>query len=384
MKELSLINCRLDQRYEIREQLGRGSYAEIYVARDLFASPRSPHSTVVLKALNVFLQNDLDEALERTLVQNFQNEAVALDRVRHPNIISRLGHGTARDLEGTVFHYLVLEYLAGGDMQQLLRSRKLSCSEAVSHIEQVCSGLGHAHGCGIIHRDIKPQNLLLSADHVTKIADFGVARDSSIDSPITRVGTNAYAPPEHSPLGTGSNGDTRLTPASDIYSLGKTIYAMLAGESPRRFANTQITELPESIGGEEWADGLLAVLKRATEIKPAARYQTVAELWRDLSGVFESIQGDGPATVLSSTDPKPHVSRGYSPIAPAGPSFESRSALIGATTRFQVQQTGLLTDTNFSAPIPEPSAVLDVPSIQPAAKPVVVSSARRGAPCCGA
>ncbi len=115
MRELSLNNSRLDKRYDIREQLGRGSYAEIFVARDTLASPQSPHTLVAIKALNVFLQDDLDLDLERTLVENFQNEAVALDRVRHPNIISRLGHGTARDLQGTVFHYLVLEYLEGGE-----------------------------------------------------------------------------------------------------------------------------------------------------------------------------------------------------------------------------------------------------------------------------
>ena len=114
MRELSLDNCRLDKRYDIQRGLGRGSYAEIFVAHDILASPSSPHKSVVIKALNVFLQDDLDPDLERTLVENFQNEAVALDRVRHPNIISRLGHGTARDLRGTVFHYLVLEYLEGG------------------------------------------------------------------------------------------------------------------------------------------------------------------------------------------------------------------------------------------------------------------------------
>src|SRR6187549_1512198 len=126
MKELSLNNCRLDRRYDVREQLGRGSYAEIYLAKDNLASPQSPHSQVVIKALNVFLQNDLDADLERTLVENFQNEAIALDRVRHPNIISRLGHGTARDLRGMVFHYLVLEYLPGGDLSKACREKALS------------------------------------------------------------------------------------------------------------------------------------------------------------------------------------------------------------------------------------------------------------------
>src|SRR6476620_4950947 len=115
MKELSLINCRLDKRYDVRDGLGRGSYAEIYLAKDILASPQSPHSRVVIKALNVFLQDDLDDDLERTLLENFQNEAAALDRVRHPNIISRIGHGTARDLQGMIFHYLLLDYLPGGD-----------------------------------------------------------------------------------------------------------------------------------------------------------------------------------------------------------------------------------------------------------------------------
>src|SRR5580765_698186 len=133
MKELSLNNCRLDKRYDVRDQLGRGSYAEIYLARDVLASPQSPHSQVVIKALNVFLQDDLDTDLERTLVENFQNEAVALDRVRHPNIISRLGHGTARDLNNTVFHYLVLEYLAGGDLQKATKHKRFSPRQAFKY-----------------------------------------------------------------------------------------------------------------------------------------------------------------------------------------------------------------------------------------------------------
>src|SRR3954469_11884657 len=138
MRELSLINCRLDQRYDIREQLGRGSYAEIYLAHDILASPQSPHKEVVIKTLNVFLQDDLDPDLERTLVENFQNEAIALDRVRHPNVISRIGHGSARDLTGTVFHYIVIEYMAGGDLQGYIRRNKLDLTKALDYIEQTC------------------------------------------------------------------------------------------------------------------------------------------------------------------------------------------------------------------------------------------------------
>jgi serine/threonine protein kinase len=110
MSELKLQHSRLDGRYDILECLGRGSYAEIYVANDNAAIEGAPR-TVVIKALNLHLQEETDAELERTLVANFQNEAVALDRVRHPNVINRLGHGTAIDLAGTTFHYIVLEYL---------------------------------------------------------------------------------------------------------------------------------------------------------------------------------------------------------------------------------------------------------------------------------
>src|SRR5215470_11267171 len=120
MTGLRLLQCRLDARYDIEECLGRGSYAEIYAATDRAATDER-FRKVVVKALNVLLQGYQDPELERTLIQNFQNEAIALDRVRHPNIISRLGHGTAIDLSGTAFHYIVLEYLSGGDLAALAR-----------------------------------------------------------------------------------------------------------------------------------------------------------------------------------------------------------------------------------------------------------------------
>lgn len=329
MQELSLKNCRLDQRYNILEQLGLGSYAEIYIARDTLASPQSPHSQVVIKALNVFLQNDLDTDLERTLVENFQNEAIALDRVRHPNIISRLGHGTARDLRGTIFHYLVLEYLPGGDLANLCRRERLSLKQALNFLEQVCSGLGHAHENGIIHRDIKPQNLLLTKDHETvKIADFGVARFSHTDSPITRVGTNVFAPPEHSPMLSDTTGKltiTELTPAADIYSLAKSVYVLITGESPRFFANQPINELPFAFRQEDCAAELLHILNKATLNNPRERYQNVNEFWQALSRLYKFTQTREIVTQVTPRKeiPQPHVSRGYTPIAPQKPRFNT-------------------------------------------------------------
>jgi serine/threonine protein kinase len=291
MSELKLQQSRLDGRYDILDCLGRGSYAEIYVANDNAAAEGQPR-TVVIKALNVYLQDAPDVELERTLVANFQNEAVALDRVRHPNVINRLGHGTAIDLAGTTFHYIVLEYLPGGDLFALTKTRPLSLQRALFYLEQVCSGLAHAHKCGVIHRDIKPQNLLLTADQqIVKIADFGVARIDAGDGAITRVGTNIYSAPEHNPLMQTGQLDTsglrlphdHLTPAADIYSLAKTTYTLLAGESPRRFAQHAVTELPQHIRESFWSNSVLRVLEKATQNRPEARYQTVEEFWDDIA-----------------------------------------------------------------------------------------------------
>src|SRR5436309_15687936 len=140
MTELKLLQCRLDARYDIEDCLSRGSYAEIYVAHDRAATDER-FRKVVIKALNVLLQGYQDPDLERTLIQNFQNEAIALDRVRHINIISRLGHGTALDLNGTAFHYIVLEYLGGGDLSALSRRERLELNRALLYLQQVCGGL---------------------------------------------------------------------------------------------------------------------------------------------------------------------------------------------------------------------------------------------------
>jgi serine/threonine protein kinase len=291
MTELKLLQCRLDGRYDIEDCLGRGSYAEIYIARDRAATDERFHE-VVIKALNVLLQGYQDPELERTLIQNFQNEAIALDRVRHPNIISRLGHGTAIDLTGVAFHYLVLEYLGGGDLAKLRRHTTLTLDRALFYLQQICAGLAHAHECGVIHRDIKPQNLLLTADHETiKIADFGVARLEAAEGAITRVGTNIYAAPEHNPLlqtsalETASLSSAHLTPAADVYSLAKTAYTLICGLPPRAFAHHPISELPDPLAAEPWAPSLLAVLERATQTRPQDRYQSVNDFWDDLNDV---------------------------------------------------------------------------------------------------
>jgi hypothetical protein len=160
----------------------------------------------------------------------------------------------------------------------------------------------------VIHRDIKPQNLLLTADkEIVKIADFGVARLDANEGAITRVGTNIYSAPEHNPsMHTGQLSTTGLrtpaadflTPAADIYSLAKTTYTLLAGESPRRFAQHAISDLPESVKETFWANPVLRVLEKATQSRPEQRYQTVEEFWDEIADA--SLPPTRPLTMVTA------------------------------------------------------------------------------------
>src|SRR5215203_539261 len=380
MSELKLQQCRLDGRYDVLDCLGRGSYSEVYVARDAAAHEGGP-SLVVIKALNTHLQGMPDPDLERTLIENFRNEAIALDRVRHPNIISRLGHGTAIDLQGRTFHYLVVEYLPGGDLQTLVLRRPLPLDGALFYLEQVCKGLGHAHKHGVIHRDIKPQNLLLTADqHTIKIADFGVAKIEAAEGAITRVGTDVYAAPEHHPLAVTGPLDTtslsrprpvQLTPAADVYSLAKTTYMVLTGVAPRRFSQKPLTQLPQEFAAEDWSQYVLRVLERATQTNPLKRHQTVEEFWRELRDATMAQtrplrRPDGGAAGSGEPDERGHRndsgSRDFTPAPPPAPPFDrqSRSASSTGRHRFVVPigsagpaATAVVTEFD-SAPSPAP------------------------------
>lgn len=351
MSELKLQQCRLDGRYDVLDCLGRGSYSEVYVARDAAAHEGGP-SLVVIKALNTHLQGMPDPELERTLVENFRNEAIALDRVRHPNIISRLGHGTAIDLSGRTFHYLVVEYLPGGDLQALVLRRPLPLDGALFYLEQVCKGLAHAHKHDVIHRDIKPQNLLLTADqHTIKIADFGVAKIEAAEGAITRVGTDVYAAPEHHPLAVTGPLDTtslsrprpaQLTPAADVYSLAKTTYMVLTGEAPRRFSQKPLTQLPQEFASAEWAQYVLRVLERATQTNPTRRQQTVEEFWRELRDATMAQtrplrRPDGGVAGQGEPDERGHRddsgSHSFTPSPPPAPTFDRESRAADNTGR---------------------------------------------------
>ncbi|MEY4166725.1 MAG: hypothetical protein RIR52_549 [Acidobacteriota bacterium] len=378
MRELKLENSLVDNRYEITDRLSQGSYAEIYVARDR----QSGGMEVVIKALNPNLQGTPDADLERTLVENFQNEAMALDAVRHPNIILRLGHGTAADLRGTTFHYMVLEYLPGGDLLKLCRRRPgnaLKIEEALFFFRQVCEGLAYAHSRGIIHRDLKPNNFLLSADQrIVKIADFGVAKMTAglmEDAEVTRVGAQVYAPPEHHPERQAQS--MPLTEAADIYSLAKSFYTVVVGRSPGQFNCAPITKLPDEVGEQPWGPALARVLRRATDDRPAERYPSVVEFWSDLAGVVGAETGDDAERTL--VRPRLAVNPGALPESPGQPEFEAN--LAGGLT---VQEPAVI--IGLDEPVTPPGAkppvqvVIELPSAKAGGSRVAVAGRSRRRP----
>ncbi|HEX4948164.1 MAG TPA: serine/threonine-protein kinase, partial [Blastocatellia bacterium] len=376
MPQLKLENSLVDDRYEVRERLSLGSYAEIFVARDRRANGQE----VVIKALNTHLQGTPDSDLEKTLIENFQNEAVALDAVRHPHVILRLGHGTAADLNGVPFHYLVLEYLPGGDLLKVCKERPgnaLDLQGALFYFKQACEGLAYAHSKGVIHRDLKPNNLLLSRDRsMLKVADFGVAKIAHEDNAeITRVGADIYAPPEHHP--DESRGHVgRLTASADIYSLAKSFYTVLSGRAPSQFNRRPITSLPDSLCEQPWAGSLLCVLQRATADSPRDRYATVIEFWSELANVATKTQPaasfvtpeDDATRVRAKELPKElkeelKVAPPNMPAKPAQPEFssllEADPANITTSTPTSIPAVGERRKivVNFEPPKSEPPAV---------------------------
>lgn len=283
MNELKLDGKIIGDQYQIRGKISSGSFAEVFVARNL----RSDAQNVVFKALNTSLQGPSNYDLDVLLQDNFDQEALILETISNPHIISMLDSGEDADLDNRVFPFIILEYMEGGDLLRFSRDQaasRLDLGQTLNYFRQICDGLSHAHERGIIHRDLKPNNLLLSADHQSvKIADFGIAKFMSDEiAEITQIGTDLYSPPEHSPTSTEATVGG-LTATADVYSLAKSCFALICGRTPSEFARKPITVLPPAIREYPWAGSLLDILKRATESLVEARYGSVSEFWNDLA-----------------------------------------------------------------------------------------------------
>src|SRR5437660_2051735 len=202
-------------RYRIEGRLGVGGMSTVHLAFD-----QRLERYVALKLLAEHLADD------PTFVSRFRREALAAARLVHPNIVQVFDFGFD---EGQHQHFIVMEHVPGHSCAELLRDRgHLDVDQAVEIIIQSCRGLDYAHRNGVVHRDVKPGNLLVSEADVVKLADFGIARatdQSSITQVGSVLGTAAYLAPEQ------ARGE-EAGPQADIYSLGVVTYQLMSGRLP--------------------------------------------------------------------------------------------------------------------------------------------------------
>ncbi len=276
-------------RYELGERLGLGGMSTVQVAFDTRLE-----RYVAVKLLAEHLADDAQ------FVTRFRREAMAAARLVHPNIVQVYDFGLD---EPSGRHYIVMERIVGPSGAQVLRDRgHLPIDEAVDWIAQSCRGLEYAHRNGLVHRDVKPGNLLLSeADGTIKLADFGIAKATSDESSITQVGsvlgTAAYLAPEQA-------AGEEAGPAADLYGLGVVAYQLLSGRLPYEAASLtelalkQQREVPPPLHHVDPSipPALAVAVERALALTPGERYASADDMRAAIVDGARGIGPDGDAT----------------------------------------------------------------------------------------
>ena len=273
-------------RYEITGELGRGAMGVVYKAMDPTIG-----RVVALKTMRL----DVHGLDAQEMVRRFQNEARASGVLNHPNIVTIYDAG-----ERDGIFYIAMEFIEGTTLHELLAEKRVLPTEEVLQLaRQICRGLDYAHSNGIIHRDVKPANIMITANGTVKIMDFGIAKSGGQVTNTGQVlGTPNYMAPEQVK---GRPLDGR----SDLFSLGVILYEMLTGEKP--FVGQNVTTIIYKIVNENPITprdldvtvhpGLSAIVTKALAKAPDDRYQTGADLVRDL----ENYKLAGPARSGSTT-----------------------------------------------------------------------------------
>jgi hypothetical protein len=291
-------------RYRIEGRLGVGGMSTVHLAFD-----QRLERYVAIKLLAEHLADD------PTFVSRFRREALAAARLVHPNIVQVFDFGFD---SGHHQHFIVMEHVSGRSCAELLRDRgRLGVGETIDIVTQACRGLDYAHRHGVVHRDVKPGNLLVSEAEVVKLADFGIARATDQVS-ITQVGsvlgTAAYLSPEQ------ARGD-EAGPQADLYSLGVVTYQLIAGRLPYEASSLSELTLKQQREAPVPLDELVPEVPRelgdavfrALAIDPAQRPSDAAELAELLSAGARGVGSPRGATALN------------------GPSTEATRFATGAT-----------------------------------------------------
>lgn len=260
--------------YELLERIGQGAIGEVFKAVH-----RRMRRIVAIKAVNAAAASN--EALKR-----FEREVKIAGTLSHPNIVAALDAD-----EAAGFQYLVMEYVPGQDLAALLQQQgPLPVEQVLDVIVQAARGLAHAHQHGVVHRNIKPGNLLLGLDGVVKILDMGLARYDDESGQLTQagqaMGTVDYMPPEQA--SDARQADQR----ADVYSLGYTMYRLLSGQVPytaknavmKAIAHAQSPIPPLRAARPDVSEALEAVYQRMVAKRPADRFQSMTEVIAALEG----------------------------------------------------------------------------------------------------
>src|ERR687885_1841955 len=280
----TLIDTLFDGRYKILRKLGAGGMANVYLAEDQELGRR-----VAIKILNERHAND------EQFVERFRREAKNAAGLSHANIVSIFDRGEA---EGT--YYIAMEYLDGRSLKEMITKRgPAPINVAVEYARQILAALRFAHRTGLVHRDIKPHNVLVDSEGRLKVTDFGIARSgtSQMTEEGSIIGTAQYLSPEQAK---GAPVDQR----SDLYSVGVVLYELLTGvvpftgDTPVEIAMKHLSAMPEPPSSHrgEIPRELDKIVMRALAKDPHERYQTAEEMEGDLARVA------GGGTVSRATE----------------------------------------------------------------------------------
>jgi len=311
-------------RYRIIAEIGRGAMGIVYRGED-DALGRSVAIKTILASM------DTEE--QAGYLARFTQEAKALGGLNHPSIITVFEFGDEKGIA-----YLAMEYLEGKELRDLISARKLDLAAAVDIAAQVCDGLAFAHSRGVVHRDIKPGNVMVIEGNRAKIMDFGIARVRKSDLKTQTgmmLGSPRYMSPEQI---LGRAVDAR----SDIFSLGLVLYEMLAGTPP--FGGNDVHAImyqicngraaPPSAANPAVTRSLDIIVARAMEKDLAARYQDASAMAADLRACLPELAGAGPAPMIAEGDlpPREHAIEAATMVMPiAGmhvlTRFDSQAAL---------------------------------------------------------